>query len=74
MHHSDLDKICACIFNSRRICAQGLYSDLLEYLWMKYSLEMLDNSLGSMIQLKSSLGDDSDLPQSFDGVWPIEEG
>ena len=62
MHHSDLDKICACIFNSCSICAQGLYSKLLEYLWMKDSLEMLDDSLRSMIQLKSALGDDYDLP------------
>ena len=29
MHHFDLDKIYAYIFNSHRICAQGLCSDFL---------------------------------------------
>ena len=31
VHHSNLDKICAYIFNSCTIYVQGLYSDLLDY-------------------------------------------
>ena len=34
-HNFDMGKICAYIFNSHRICAQGLYSNLLDYFWMK---------------------------------------
>ena len=55
VHHFGLNKICACIFNSRRICAQGLYSDLLDFFPTKDPLGMLEDSLRSMIQLKSVL-------------------
>ena len=55
MHHSNLYKICAYIFNSRRICAQGLYSNFLDYFRMKDPLEMLEDPLGGMIKLKSVL-------------------
>ena len=51
--NSDLYRICVCIFNSRRICAQFLYSDLLNYFWMKDSLEILEDSLKSIIPLRS---------------------
>ena len=71
--HFDLYKICAYMFNSRRICAQDLYSILLDYFWMKDPLGMLEDSLWSMILLKSALGDDSDLPLSLDGVRLTEE-
>ena len=51
----DLHKICACIFNSWKICAQFLYFDLLDYFWMKDPLGMLEDSLGSITQLRSVL-------------------
>ena len=35
VHHSNLYKICACILDSYRICAQDLHSDFLDYFWMK---------------------------------------
>ena len=47
--------ICACIFNYWRICAQVLCSDLLDYFWMKDLLGMLEDSLGSIILLRSVL-------------------
>ena len=34
---------------------------------------MLEDSLGSMILLKSALGDDSFLPRSLNGVWFTKE-
>ena len=73
VHHFDLYKVCAYMFNSRRICAQDLHSDFLDYFWMKDPLGMLEDSLGSMILLKSALGDDSDLLGSLDGVWLTEK-
>ena len=73
VHHFDLYKICAYMFNSRRRCAQDLHSDFLDYFWMKDPLGMLEDSLGSMILLNSALGDGSDLPGSLDGVWFTEK-
>ena len=35
---------------------------------------MLGDSLESIILLKSVLGDDFNLPQSLDSIWPTEEG
>ena len=64
---------CACIFNSRKICAQNLHSDFLDYFLMKDPLGMLEDSLESMIQLKCALGDDSDSIRSLDGIWLTEE-
>ena len=51
----DLYRICACIFNSWRICALVLCFDLLNYFWMKDLLGMLKESLGSIILLISVL-------------------
>jgi len=53
--NSVLYKICACIFNSQRICAQVLFFDLLDYFWIKDPLGMLKDSLGIIILLKSVL-------------------
>ena len=41
---------------------------------MKDPMGMLEDSLGSIILLKSVLADDFDLPRSLDGVRPTEEG
>ena len=41
---------------------------------MKDPIGMLGDSLESIILLKSVLGDDFNLPQSHDSVWPTEEG
>ena len=73
MHHSNLYKIYPCMLNSHRICAQDLHFDFLNYFWMKDPLGMPEDSLGSMILLKSALADDSNLPRSLDAVWLIEE-
>ena len=73
MQHSDLYKICTCIYNSQRICTQDLHSGFLDYFWMKDPLGMLEDSLGSMILLESDLGGDSDLPRSLNGVWLSKE-
>ena len=53
--NSDLYRTCAYIFNSQRICAQVLCSGLLDYFWMKDPLGTLEDSLGSIILLKSVL-------------------
>ena len=53
--NSDLYRIYACIFNSQRTCAQVLSFDLLDYFLMKDPLGMLDDSLGSIILLRSVL-------------------
>ena len=63
-------RACACIFNSCRICAQFLYSDLLDYFWMKDARGLI----GEYNSVETCFGDDSDLPWSLDGVWPTEEG
>ena len=63
-------RACACIFNSGRICAQFLYSDLLDYFWMKDARGLI----GEYNSVETCFGDDSDLPWSLDGVWPTEEG
>ena len=39
-------RACDCIFSSHRIHAQFLYSNLLNYFWMKDPLRMLEDSLG----------------------------
>ena len=52
MHHSNLYKIYACMFNSRRICAQVLYSDFLTIFYER-STGMLKDSLGSIILWKN---------------------
>ena len=41
---------------------------------MKDPIGMLGDSLESIILLKSVLGDDFNLPQSLDSIWPTEEG
>ena len=73
MHHSNLYKIYACMFNSRRICAQVLYSDFLTiFLWKIYwDAKGLTGEYNSM---EKCFGDDSNLPWSLNDVWPTEEG
>ena len=64
----------AYIFNSQRIRAQVLCSNLLDYFWMKDPLGMLEDSLGSIIMLKSVLVMILTYPEVLMVYGPLKKG
>ena len=70
---SNLYRIHACIFNSRRICAQFLYLDLLDYFLDERSIGDVGGLIGEYNFVEKCFGDDSDLPWSLDDVQSIEK-